>query len=446
MPSQKRHQRYDMWSTLRAPHMTSDGFMQFEAIATRAGVFPYRLKDGSIRLEYRPADELARADSLATLGKKPVTLMHPVNDDGEYIKVTPYNADKEVAGSTGDLVEVLERIKEHPDEAGPFVRITGQVFRGDAIASIQNSHTRAVSTGFSCDIEETPGRTEDGQPYDVIQRNIEYNHLALVPKGRAGKAAVLRADQADTAVLATDLMTPHLTKEDTMPKETFELLQGLAADMQALRADMDDMKPDGDGEKRMDADKRMDAMATKMDEMASKMDAYQSDAEERADMQQKMDAMRSDMQAMARIVKALMEAEGMEPDEDDGEREDGMHADAMDLDDVLARQHKARLRWHKERSATEEIAKALRMDGAGDMTDRDLRLAVARKVSKQEIKADASDDLLRGILMGVEIDDESEGYRRVGATIGTTRLQRADGADADNPRQAYITRLRNVRA
>lgn len=53
------------------------------------------------------------------------------------------------------------------------------------------------------DVFRSPGVTSgidgipDGLHYDVIQRNIRGNHVALVDKGRAGETACLRMDSAD---------------------------------------------------------------------------------------------------------------------------------------------------------------------------------------------------------------------------------------------------------
>jgi hypothetical protein len=52
-----------------------------------------------------------------------------------------------------------------------------------------------VSCGYHCDVDETPGEFE-GQRYDRVQRNIRYNHVAVVERGRAGDAK-LRLDSND---------------------------------------------------------------------------------------------------------------------------------------------------------------------------------------------------------------------------------------------------------
>ncbi|MCX7015414.1 MAG: alpha/beta hydrolase fold domain-containing protein, partial [Candidatus Sumerlaeota bacterium] len=48
----------------------------------------------------------------------------------------------------------------------------------------------ALSCGYTCDLEHTPGNWM-GIKYDAIQRNIRYNHMAVVKAGRAGDAAKL---------------------------------------------------------------------------------------------------------------------------------------------------------------------------------------------------------------------------------------------------------------
>lgn len=55
--------------------------------------------------------------------------------------------------------------------------------------------------GYTCDLEETSG-TWCGVEYDCIQRNIRYNHCAIVDVGRAGDNAKidLRMDSADAVL------------------------------------------------------------------------------------------------------------------------------------------------------------------------------------------------------------------------------------------------------
>jgi hypothetical protein len=56
----------------------------------------------------------------------------------------------------------------------------------DAIEDVLNGK-RALSMGYECEIEKAPeGATWLGMAYDSIQRNIRYNHCAIVDAARAG--------------------------------------------------------------------------------------------------------------------------------------------------------------------------------------------------------------------------------------------------------------------
>lgn len=175
---------------LMPAHTSPEGFLFVEGRPTRAGVFLYKRADGSILRELRPPEEVGSAESLATLARKPITNEHPP----EFVDAA--NAEKYAAGSVDPEV-VWEQ-----DHLDGFVRVKGTVMREDAIRAIQDGRLE-LSCGYHADIDETPGVWTDSQGkehrYDAIQRNIRYNHLALVDRGRAGKQARLRLDSVDAS-------------------------------------------------------------------------------------------------------------------------------------------------------------------------------------------------------------------------------------------------------
>lgn len=175
---------------LHPAHRSKEGFLYVEGRATRAGVFLYRKADGSILRELRPPEEVGNPDSLASLARKPITNNHPP----EFVDAA--NADQYAAGSIDPEV-VWEQ-----DHADGFVKVRGTIMRQDAIDAIDNGRLE-LSCGYHADIEETSGVWVDAHgtkhKYDAIQRNIRYNHLALVDRGRAGKQARLRIDGQDAA-------------------------------------------------------------------------------------------------------------------------------------------------------------------------------------------------------------------------------------------------------
>lgn len=156
-------QRYD--TVAIAATRTGEGFIRDSPVVGRAGLLRYVNADGSTRIEYRPPDEAFRADSLKSLEGKPITLGHKA-------MVTARNAaDVRPVGTvlTGG-------------------RQDGDAIRADVVIYNLDTDARELSCGYNLDLDETPGTTPDGQHYDAIQRNIVYNHLAIVPKGRAGVA------------------------------------------------------------------------------------------------------------------------------------------------------------------------------------------------------------------------------------------------------------------
>ena len=181
--AQVQVQRFD-FAPLMHSVKTPEGYLLSEGYAGRAGVLSYRQDDGSVRRELVPPEELFNVDSLASLARKPVTLGHPMRD-GAPVMVSPGNIGEFGVGDVdGEIIE--ERL-------GGFVKVRVAVRRQDAVDSVEQGHTRGLSQGYVCDLDETPG-TWRGQKYDAVQRNRRYNHLALCALGRAGVDARLHVD------------------------------------------------------------------------------------------------------------------------------------------------------------------------------------------------------------------------------------------------------------
>ena len=156
-------QRFD--NVTFAATKTAEGFIRDTPIVGRAGILLYHSADGTERREYRPPDEAFKADSLASLMGKPITIGHKAF-------VTSDNA-----AQVAPVGSVLS--------AG---RQDGNNIIADIVVYNLDTDSRELSCGYTLTLDETPGTTPDGQHYDAIQRNIVYNHLAIVPQGRAGVA------------------------------------------------------------------------------------------------------------------------------------------------------------------------------------------------------------------------------------------------------------------
>ena len=156
-------QRFDQVAF--AATKTAEGFIRDTPIVGRTGILVYRNADGTERREYRPPEEAFKADSLASLMGKPITIGHKAF-------VTAGNA-----AQVAPIGSVLS--------AG---RQDGNNIVADIVIYNLDTSARELSCGYTLDLDETPGTTPEGEHYDAIQRNIVYNHLAVCSRGRAGIA------------------------------------------------------------------------------------------------------------------------------------------------------------------------------------------------------------------------------------------------------------------
>lgn len=197
----------------------------------------------------RHPDDVFNADSLESLKLKPVTDNHPpelVNSD---------NAELYSIGSTGESVTTDEN----------SVAIKFSVHRKDAIKKVALGK-RELSLGYNLDLEEEAG-VWDGVPYTHRQKNIRYNHLAIVDQARAGRMARINMDG-----VAVQL---HHDNEDKSMTE--KEMQTVNLDGLSYRADAEVAKA---YEKAVQAEKqtRNDAEALKgqVDELKAQLEAMKA--------------------------------------------------------------------------------------------------------------------------------------------------------------------------
>ncbi len=221
----KRVTRFDAGELTKAVR-TPQGFLRAPAIATRTGVLSYRFPDGSVRRELRHPEDVFAADSLATLAGVPFTDDHPNVRDPSVMLLTPENVSDFMVGYTGDQVTQVD---------DKFVGCTVTITDAGMIDNVEGGKVE-VSCGYTCDHEEVPG-TFDGQPYDVRQRNIVYNHLAGVKRGRAGPDVRLRLDAADAVQVSLQPLEVPKMEKITINGVEFEVAPALKAAIEKALAD-----------------------------------------------------------------------------------------------------------------------------------------------------------------------------------------------------------------
>lgn len=158
---------------------TPEGFLKTRAPVTRVGVFTYRRGDGSTVRELRSPEEVFQPDSMMTLSGKPLTDNHP------QATLDSSNAHTHLVGYLGESIQKRDVFVDAP--------IT--VIKKDTITAVENGKCE-LSCGYMADLDPSPGVFQ-GEAYDVIQRNIRYNHVSIVDRGRMGAECRLRIDAAD---------------------------------------------------------------------------------------------------------------------------------------------------------------------------------------------------------------------------------------------------------
>ena len=254
---------------------TAEGFLKGRAIVTNIGVFEYKDSIGKSHFELRLPEEVFDQASLNSMKLKPITNNHPTG------LVTPKNIKDVQVGNLGDnpssdygvwgiggnsyggnmggTAPAFDRI---------HVAIDVMVTEENAIEDVLNGK-RALSCGYECELEAaSPGANWCGINYDFIQRNIRYNHVAIVDTARAGDdAAILlkldSADSPDVLVQVSKIKEEDMLKNvkldgvdyqaeakviETLTKETARAdglqksFDGLKTDSAKLEAERDTLK------------------------------------------------------------------------------------------------------------------------------------------------------------------------------------------------------------
>lgn len=193
--------RFDSGSLGIATRTPQGGF-RIPSRFTRVGVLTYRDASGQQWGELRPPSEVFAPESMATLRGATVTVGHQGTVDGKTFASV-------AKGHVADDVR----------QDGAY--LAGETVVNDAstVASIETHALQDISLGYACRLEETAGMWE-GQPYQRIQRDIRYNHAALLPPG-AGRAGPDCSLRLDAAYEVTD-DAPSTAKETTMDKITYK--------------------------------------------------------------------------------------------------------------------------------------------------------------------------------------------------------------------------------
>lgn len=401
--------RVDAGQIIRKPYRSPQGHLRVDCHATRTGVFRYYNEDGSYRDELRHPDQVFDPKSLATLGGVPVTLLHPP----ELAKTDNYA--KYGTGTVGDDVDA---------SLNPFVRVTLNIQREDAIKAIEGG-LREVSLGYLTDSIEEPGVWE-GQPYTHRQigiehadghRYIEYNHLAIVPQGRAGSNVRVHFDGVDDVAISFPL-----TKNKPMSTLRIDEHQSFDGIDPAVAAAVS-ARFTKDAATITEIQDRVNRMLTLITKAG-----YES-------VEDAMTALKETM-AMLEQVKGenkALEAEAGEAKKEVEEVKGALEVAKADAADINAR---VQARIELLQSAARLVPASTKLDG---LSDREIK-AAAISAKYPDIKLDGmSDEALQGMWMVAARTDSTGTLREAATTAQPPAPTREDGA-AEDARQQMIAR------
>lgn len=244
---------------------TSEGFLKGRACVTNIGVFPYRLADGSIEYELRHPEDVFEQASMDSLRMKPVTNEHPKE------AVTADNIKLFQVGNLGDNPFNGDNIHLTIDMIVQDAGTIEDILRGK----------RELSCGYTADIIDESG-VWLGMPYTKRQKNIRYNHVAVVDNARAGEAARIKLDSGEGVLVTVfekaALAVDNKSKQEDRMADNMKTIQLDAVDYQAEQAVIDAYK----SEKT-----RADSFAGELEVTKSKISTLEA---ERDSAKEKLDA------------------------------------------------------------------------------------------------------------------------------------------------------------
>lgn len=367
--------------TIRSPERLPNGFLRVDASATRSGVLLYRGPNGEVIREWRPPDEVFKADSLASLALVPVTDDHPPG------LLTAKNAKEFTRGSVG----------ETPRRDGNLVVAPLMVTDAGLIEKMDAGQARQCSPGYLCDLEHTAGVTPEGERYDAIQRNIRYNHLAVLPRGRSGDAVRVHMDGEDQSVILIQGTEARDHRADFEEKPNVKTLRIDGIDYPA------------------DSDAAVQAIARLQEKQDAAVKAAEAKAAEAAKVAEQTQAKLDAAQGEAKELKAKLDA--------------APKAIRAELAARAALEGKAR----------QVLGSKFKLDGLDDTA---VRVAVIQKIAGEKFKADGrSADYI-----AARFDAEIERFdgETVAAETTETEGERADAGereehlDADDLKAKFI--------
>lgn len=199
----------------------NNGFVEvFDNPISCVGIYQYintpgAPEQGKVYRVLRSEDELSRQETLDSLRLMPIVDDHPIEPGMLGDNRNAINPERKgIHGVVGEKVyfkdgTIYGNLKIHSSSLLDKIDVQGK---------------RELSAGYWAEYDYTPG-IWNGQEYDAIQRNITFNHIALVDSGRMGSSVSVQ----DTNQQITNLSTNTAEEDMHDPAKLAELKEAIAA-------------------------------------------------------------------------------------------------------------------------------------------------------------------------------------------------------------------------
>lgn len=292
--------------TVGATKKTAEGYLVATARVARTGVQEYlasELGDIAIKAGFQPNDivrvnrpesEVFSDAALRSLTRVPVTVDHPPE------QVTPENWSQYAVGEVGDAFA----------RDGQWIVVSPMIKDSAGITAAQSTH-REISMGYTANIVEAA----DKGIADFEQQDIVYNHLSLVPRGRAGSQARIGDSWGASPITDNEppTGTPPTPKQKGGHMTTKTVVLGDKA-VQVLAEDAAEVEKFKEASVKAlsDAEAKHNAAVEAKDEEIGKLKAELADAKKAADIDvDALVAARTELVAQVKAIDAKIEAKGL---------------------------------------------------------------------------------------------------------------------------------------
>lgn len=285
---------------------TKEGYLVATAKVARTGVQKYYASElGDVAAQagfnpsdivrvYRHPDQVFAQDTLNSLTRVPVTIDHPresVNAD---------NWSQYAVGEVGDAFT----------KDGEWIVVNPMIKDAKGIEAAKTTH-REISMGYNANIV----KARDGIDADFEMADIRMNHLALVPRGRAGSQARI-GDSWGAAPISDNQPgdTPTTVKKGGhMADSTKAVILGdSVVQVAASDALLIEQFKDASAKALADAEAKHNAAIEAKDEEIGKLKAELADAKKAAEIDvDALVAARTELVAQVKAIDAKIDAKGL---------------------------------------------------------------------------------------------------------------------------------------